>query len=322
MIDHKGHACAACHKALREGDDVVVCPECGAPYHRECYAAAGHCVFSAKHGAGFEYVDPEERKRRESRMECPICHAQNASDALFCEQCGQPLRPGVPPYRPDPTPRYAQGESGGSGTSSYGEQQYAQPSVMTQLHLAREYDGIDTKDWIQYIGNSAPYYLYQFQRMNESGRKVSFCWSALFFPEFYFFYRKMWGWGALAFAVSLLASVPPMLSMTAALGIPLSLAISERALLILVRCCGVVNWAIRIGSCLFGFYLFRVSAGKRLRALKEESADEDGYRAGLSRAGRPSRLAVLLAALALIGFSMAFYAWIGPERLMSALYMY
>ena len=60
MMDYKGCKCASCHKVLKEGDDVVICPECGAPYHRECYAAEGRCVFSAKHGKGFEYVPPED----------------------------------------------------------------------------------------------------------------------------------------------------------------------------------------------------------------------------------------------------------------------
>ena len=52
MMDYKGCKCASCHKVLKEGDDIVICPECGAPYHRECYAAEGRCVFSAKHGNG------------------------------------------------------------------------------------------------------------------------------------------------------------------------------------------------------------------------------------------------------------------------------
>ena len=34
MIDYKNCKCTLCHKPLHEGDDMVVCPECGAPYHR------------------------------------------------------------------------------------------------------------------------------------------------------------------------------------------------------------------------------------------------------------------------------------------------
>ena len=29
--------CAKCGKPFTEDDDVVVCPDCGAPHHRSCY---------------------------------------------------------------------------------------------------------------------------------------------------------------------------------------------------------------------------------------------------------------------------------------------
>ena len=89
MMDYKGCKCASCHKVLKEGDDIVICPECGAPYHRECYAAEGRCVFSAKHGKGFEYVPPEAKPDVNANGPiCPVCHAQNPPDTLFCERCG------------------------------------------------------------------------------------------------------------------------------------------------------------------------------------------------------------------------------------------
>ena len=31
------YKCPVCDKQFKKGDDVVVCPECGAPHHRECY---------------------------------------------------------------------------------------------------------------------------------------------------------------------------------------------------------------------------------------------------------------------------------------------
>ena len=48
---------------LRQGpdrlrDDIVVCPDCGAPYHRACYEKQGGCVYADKHGTGFEWTPP------------------------------------------------------------------------------------------------------------------------------------------------------------------------------------------------------------------------------------------------------------------------
>lgn len=31
------YKCPVCDKQFKKGDDIVVCPECGAPHHRECY---------------------------------------------------------------------------------------------------------------------------------------------------------------------------------------------------------------------------------------------------------------------------------------------
>lgn len=317
MNDYRGRRCAFCHNEFEGGDDIVICPECGAPYHRDCYTANGHCIFSARHGDGFEYKTPvEELPAAERPRTCEVCQTENPPHTLFCEKCGHPLA--ILPQQ-EHTPQYAQ--PGQNGMGADGETRYAQPNVMTQLHLAKEYDGIDTKDWMQYIGNSAPYYLYQFQRMNESGRKISVCWSAMIFPEFYFFYRKMWGWGALALAVSLLVSVPPLLSMVMAVGIPLNIPLSARAVNLLVSCCGLLNWGVRIASCLFSFYLFRQSAGKRLRALRAENDSDEAYREQLAHRSGPSNLAVVLVGLLLIAWSIAFYMWIGPERLLNAFYL-
>lgn len=96
----------------------------------------------------------------------------------------------------------------------------------------------------------------------------------------------MWGWGALALAVSLIVSIPSLLSLMAALGIATALPLSASALSTLITVCGLLNWGVRIASCLFGFYLFRQSAARRMRAMKDDSTDDDRYRTELERRGR------------------------------------
>ena len=48
-MKYTGIPCAACGKKFTAEDDVVVCPECGTPYHRACYKELGHCVNEARH---------------------------------------------------------------------------------------------------------------------------------------------------------------------------------------------------------------------------------------------------------------------------------
>ena len=37
MPKYYGCPCEGCGRPLALTDDIVVCPDCGAPYHRECY---------------------------------------------------------------------------------------------------------------------------------------------------------------------------------------------------------------------------------------------------------------------------------------------
>ena len=48
-----------CGKPLTLQDDIVVCPDCGAPYHRDCYEKLGRCI----HRPG---------PRRRIRVEVPL----------------------------------------------------------------------------------------------------------------------------------------------------------------------------------------------------------------------------------------------------------
>lgn len=50
-MDYTNEKCASCGVKFSEGDDVVVCPECGSPYHRSCFMSAGRCAHEAQHGS-------------------------------------------------------------------------------------------------------------------------------------------------------------------------------------------------------------------------------------------------------------------------------
>ena len=50
-----GATCVRCHAYLFDDDDVVYCPVCGAPHHRDCYNELGHCALEALHGTDKQY---------------------------------------------------------------------------------------------------------------------------------------------------------------------------------------------------------------------------------------------------------------------------
>ena len=95
-MDYKGIKCPVCDKPFTENDDIVVCPVCGAPYHRGCYKEKGACIFTDLHESGKTWAPPvpPDAPNTASELkdkECPNCGTLNAHSALFCNICGTSL---------------------------------------------------------------------------------------------------------------------------------------------------------------------------------------------------------------------------------------
>lgn len=95
-MDYKGIKCPVCEKPFAENDDIVVCPTCGAPYHRACYMEKGQCIFGELHEAGKAWAPPPPPSAPNTASEikdkeCPNCGTLNAHSALFCSICNASL---------------------------------------------------------------------------------------------------------------------------------------------------------------------------------------------------------------------------------------
>jgi Zn finger protein HypA/HybF involved in hydrogenase expression len=95
-LEIKGEKCAVCNAYLFEEDDVVYCPECGAPHHRECYNSLGECGLKQFHGTDNQYKRPEETQKvfesnAESKMvTCGMCGEKYDIDDVCCPSCNAP----------------------------------------------------------------------------------------------------------------------------------------------------------------------------------------------------------------------------------------
>ena len=65
-MDFTSIKCPVCDRVFIDGDDIVVCPKCGAPYHRECYESKGKCIFPDLHKSKTSWKDYNAEKNAES----------------------------------------------------------------------------------------------------------------------------------------------------------------------------------------------------------------------------------------------------------------
>ena len=75
MTRYTGNHCPVCEQAFTDEDDIVVCPDCGTPYHRACWQKVGACMHKSEHAAGFEW-QPEfgpEAEKAAHEATCPNC---------------------------------------------------------------------------------------------------------------------------------------------------------------------------------------------------------------------------------------------------------
>lgn len=175
MSKYTGEVCPACNQVFTEDDDIVVCPVCGAPHHRECWFKTGSCAFQDRHGS-FTWTPSSTQSRQDDFNPkstlgeiCPNCGANNPPDTLFCPNCGMP--------------RNVKGA----------ETQFTNPYVMFNDPFKDvSVDGVSAKDMAEFIQGSSYEYIRKFSQKKHNG----FNWAAFLFGPLWFLYRKMYKIGA------------------------------------------------------------------------------------------------------------------------------
>lgn len=212
MIFHENEKCPVCDKIFTPEDDIVFCPVCGTPHHRECYNSLGRCVNEDKHASGFEYKFEESRQsdtftaaqrlnpnniyyvpkdekevsadeknenaaenNNDGKTVCSKCGNEIDKDAPFCSYCGEKQE--NPQYRP------ASPFNMGLGAES----QVYQNSKDT-------IDGKKISDVALVVKVNTAKFIPKFIK----NKKISWNWGAFFFGPYYLLFRKMYKEGVIA----------------------------------------------------------------------------------------------------------------------------
>lgn len=260
--------CAVCSAYLFEDDDVVHCPVCGAPHHRDCYKSVGHCGLEALHGTENQYNPKNENEESSAEKEetkpavCAFCGQSLAEDTQFCPYCGSPNGRGVPFDR-----------------------------LSGFVHVddnAEIEDGVTIKEAAPIVFTNLSRYIPRFMKMGKE-KKTSWNWAAFFLPYGWSAFRKMY---SASWALSLLMIISNLLTL------PCSLAITrlpgftdlsrgsavlarfilenldkiDSLALILAAVGTLLNLGVMLFGGIFGDYLYKKHV---LRAAKEIKVSDD-----------------------------------------------
>lgn len=213
-MDFLGKPCPVCSRNFREDDDVVVCPKCGAPYHRECFQEKGKCIFTDLHknNKSWEYVPPKEKDESDENVRyCVRCGEKNPVSAIVCKKCGAFMSkefsdgftaaPGAGPTGADST----------QGAYPPGTPLAVFLDPMGGVSPDEDFDGVTGAELSKYVGNNTSYYLPVFKKLKSGGiGRFNFC--ACFFTGAWYLFRKQYFKGALIAILYLILEIGAMVT--------------------------------------------------------------------------------------------------------------
>ena len=334
MTSFKGINCPVCNVPFSDADDIVVCPDCGAPYHRACYKQIGHCMFDHAAGQGWqapeqpqveqaaettadninESTRPEPEQETSLPSRCPRCGNENPPGSLFCNTCGASLMQ----HGAHPGHQTAQ-----TGSGAYNSFFTAASGLKPEDEVA---DDVTVEEAARFTHINNLYYVPIFKRIKEHNRS-RFNFSAMVFSGGWLLYRKQYTAGIIVTVVTTLMTIlstlaltlgamPIMVEMFTNCGIdPNSVSLSyDQQMLIAAELQNypevltyawlsflplIINGIISLVLGFTGNRMYYKHTVKTIRKARETYTDRasDGYKSELTRRGAVNPKIILLIAI-------------------------
>ncbi len=280
-LNTEGVTCVRCHAYLFPEDDVVYCPVCGAPHHRECYNELGHCALEEFHGTDKQYDRAAEEKNRENafnpdaagtggeaegQITCGMCHEKYDFSLNACPKCGAPNI----------------AKAGGSFVNFD-----FLGGVPSDYDIG---DTVTADEAKRFVAANTPRYIPKFATLNKKNR-VSWNWAAFLFPCGWMLSRKMYKNGIILGLLTVISTLLylPFNNAVYKFGFAEGTATTAEAinniyshiseigpLVIAVAAIGfLMNIAIRVFSALFGDYFYKEYTISSVKWIRAESEDTD-----------------------------------------------
>ncbi len=283
MNKYTGLICPFCEKPFEDGDDIVVCPDCGAPSHRSCYFENKKCFYHAKHKEGYVWEMPASFRKAEaensSNIVCSHCNNINSPRAETCSACGAPIK--------------------SLNSSAATDNSFAPKKDEETI------SGITLTELAAYMGTNTNYFIRSFRALIHAPMQMSWNLAAFFFTYFYFIYRKQYKIGAILMVISAFMAIPTLIYSAElfkamapeylGVTIPFDEALMESMLLMSSKI-RYLDIILRIACGMFANKLILQNAITKISLLRMQSgsnADSRTYLSYLFYKGNPNRVAVV-----------------------------
>ena len=219
MFFYEGFSCPVCGQVFQETDDIVACPQCGAPHHRACWQAVGHCALQEDHGTPQQWSRDTAKKVQSAPAEptntadddgeryawtCPACGTHNLEYAEFCTKCGRQRASAPEWHSAEPAAQ----------TPFNGYREYT--PFPTAYPMADPYGGVgrnemldeevSATDAVTFTAVNSHYYLPRFRNIAR-GNKFSWNWAAFLMHPYWLLYRKSFIAGFILLGLSMIQGV-------------------------------------------------------------------------------------------------------------------
>lgn len=297
MYDFSGEKCSVCGSVFGEHDDIIVCPICGAPHHRDCYKVGNRCAFEDSHSEGFEwlptgsseesssaqsnYDDAERDNSRSKPNICKNCGGRNRDQALYCAYCEAPL---------------FGNETGESAYTRSADFFYTVGNEETAISDGELIEEVPVGDLKKFIGTSWYYYIPQFLYFARNLKKASINITAFITHGLWFISRKMYFIGIPLLIVMMGVQVfqsyieclmypnGPVTYAEALSGT--TEFMTEHPFLVLgMILCTVIQIAVVFFSGVFGNRIYMSHCIKKTRKLNSEAGSAEQFNSSLGEAG-------------------------------------
>lgn len=218
---YENDKCQYCGEQFAKNDDVVVCPDCGAPYHRKCWEEHGKCAFESEHKQGFVYNKPTlpktqaiEEKGEEDFIEkvkneilkdntpsrttntCECCGSNLISQDGYCLNCS-----------------HKQGEP----VDEKKRKKAIEKNPFKEVEPDDIIAGEKAADISLVVRSNSAKFLPKMKKVDGKKVKIGWSWPAFFFGYLYLFFRKLYKYGI----IIVLAEVLIFNALNVALGDPI-----------------------------------------------------------------------------------------------------